>query len=82
MYSRRGIPGFVCEKCKRDDAVHLYPGMIKYLENTEQLPLSQALCYKITKESGLILKEILAGVVEICIETPLQSTGQQFKEYV
>jgi DNA repair protein RecO (recombination protein O) len=82
IYSLKGIPGFVCKQCRKNDTVQLYPGMIKYLENTEKLPLSQALCYKIAKESEIELKEVLSGVVETCIETPLQSIKQQFKEFV
>lgn len=82
LYSIKGMTGFVCKNCKGLHAVQLYPGMIKYLKNTERLPLSQALCYRIARESEIVLKEVLSGIVETCIETPLQSIQQQFKEYV
>ena len=78
----KGTPGFMCEKCKGADAVTLYPGMVKYLRNTETLSFNQSLYYKISKKSYLQLKEIVTGVVEICIETPLHSIEKQFKEYV
>jgi DNA repair protein RecO (recombination protein O) len=82
IYSMKGIPGFVCKNCKHQDAVELYPGMVKYLGNTEQLPLGQAMCYKMIKESVTVLKAVLSDIIETCIETPLQSIKQQFKEYV
>ncbi|MBN2534321.1 MAG: DNA repair protein RecO [Spirochaetales bacterium] len=82
IYSIKGIPGFVCTSCKHPGAIQLNSGMIKYLENTEQLPITQSLCYKIAKESETILKEVLSAIIETCIETPLQSLKQQFKEYV
>lgn len=78
----KGMPGFVCENCSQPGAVQLYPGMMKYLANTEQIPLSRALHYKITKESGTLLKEVLSFIVENCIEAPILSMKQKFKEYV
>jgi len=73
IYYLKGMTGFICPNCRKGNAVQLYPGMIKYLEKTEYIPLNKALCFKLEKKSIVLLRKVVINLVETYIETPLQS---------
>ena len=73
IYYSEGMNGFVCSHCRNIHAIHLSPGMRRYLEMTEKVDLVKAVCYKVEKKSEKMLIMVLSGIVESCIESPLLS---------